>query len=218
MAECGKLLNIKPHRVTTSELTISAPCDIEVHHGTDGRYYVLDTARVYPPEFPFPLYGCIKIEQLSYSGQIEKLQLDKGQLTLLVQDMICSRTPEGMLYYTGKGLVNKTASALLGYEIRGEAYILYGYEYNETPLGLTFFLLPGLRGSLEGRILYYQLRPEFVRQYKTALSSDACSMFGRLDKDVDNAEVKEATIHLKQYVIPKYVSSNEHVGFLCALA
>jgi hypothetical protein len=138
MAQCGKILNLKPHRVTAQELVIHAPCDIEVHHGTDGRFYVLDTARVYPPEFPFPLYGCIKIDPLSFGGQIEKLQLDKGQLTLLVQDMICSRTPEGMLYYSGRGHINKTASSLLGYEIKGEAYILYGYEFIRRLFQRTF--------------------------------------------------------------------------------
>ncbi len=28
------------------------PIDIEGHHGTDGRYYVLDAARLMPPEAP----------------------------------------------------------------------------------------------------------------------------------------------------------------------
>jgi len=43
MDECGKLLNLKPHAVTDKELLIRAPCDIEVHHGKDNRFYVLDT-------------------------------------------------------------------------------------------------------------------------------------------------------------------------------
>lgn len=32
---------------------ISHAADLEVHKGTDGRYYALDTARVLPPRFPF---------------------------------------------------------------------------------------------------------------------------------------------------------------------
>jgi len=30
------------------------PADIEVHRGTDGKYYMLDFARLWPPEVPTP--------------------------------------------------------------------------------------------------------------------------------------------------------------------
>ena len=49
-------LNLKPHEVAPSgggracELALCA--DIEVHAGRDGRMYVVDTARVFPPEAP----------------------------------------------------------------------------------------------------------------------------------------------------------------------
>ena len=36
-----------------AKAVISHAADLEVHKGTDGRYYVLDTARVLPPRFPF---------------------------------------------------------------------------------------------------------------------------------------------------------------------
>jgi hypothetical protein len=40
-------MKIKSHIVGGQELC--APADIEGHLGTDGLYYVLDTARVFPP-------------------------------------------------------------------------------------------------------------------------------------------------------------------------
>jgi hypothetical protein len=156
MSKCGELLNLKEHLVTDKRVKISAPCDIEVHRGKDSNIYVLDTARVFPPEYPFPLFGAIKLPSYEVDGQIIKLELDKGQLDLLVKDMFCAKTQEGLLYYTNQGVVNKTASALVGYEVLGEAYLLYG---------------------IEGRILYYQLRPEFVKSYSSPLSSDAVRNF-----------------------------------------
>jgi hypothetical protein len=53
MDEFGRRMNLKAHsagREITSIVT--GPADIEVHQGTDGRYYVLDLARVFPPEAP----------------------------------------------------------------------------------------------------------------------------------------------------------------------
>ena len=54
MAEAGRALNLKPHvvgRTREVQTTLYGPCDIEVHKGRDGRTYVLDTARVMPPDF-----------------------------------------------------------------------------------------------------------------------------------------------------------------------
>ena len=52
MDEAGKQLNIKKHVVGSApevQKELSAPLDIEVHRGKDGRIYLLDTARVFPP-------------------------------------------------------------------------------------------------------------------------------------------------------------------------
>jgi Clustered mitochondria len=52
---CGKL-NLKPHPVRGRENGVLAvmhgPADLEGHKGTDGKYYVLDSARLFPPEHP----------------------------------------------------------------------------------------------------------------------------------------------------------------------
>lgn len=52
MKKAASQLNIKPHVVGMRNQTdtLYAPTDIEGHKGGDGRYYVLDTARICPPE------------------------------------------------------------------------------------------------------------------------------------------------------------------------
>jgi hypothetical protein len=52
MKRAGKLLFLKPHPVGSSETTIYGPGDIEGHQGKDGRLYLLDFARVAPPQPP----------------------------------------------------------------------------------------------------------------------------------------------------------------------
>jgi len=56
-------LNLKPHYVretSTKQLKlVYGPVDIEGHQGLDGRYYVVDTARLFPPSTPIRLVkGC----------------------------------------------------------------------------------------------------------------------------------------------------------------
>ena len=53
MAEVGAALNLKEHVVGQTQAvqkTLFGPCDIEGHRGRDGRYYVVDLARLFPPE------------------------------------------------------------------------------------------------------------------------------------------------------------------------
>ena len=50
MRELGKQLNIAEHKVNQS--LIVGPGDIEGHKGSDGKFYLLDLARLFPPERP----------------------------------------------------------------------------------------------------------------------------------------------------------------------
>ena len=53
MRQAGQMLNLAPHvvgRTPDVQQELTGPCDIEVHRGKDGRTYVLDTARVFPPD------------------------------------------------------------------------------------------------------------------------------------------------------------------------
>lgn len=54
MAAAATAINVKPHVVGNGAgaKLIHGPCDIEVHRGSDGRYYVVDAARLMPPEPP----------------------------------------------------------------------------------------------------------------------------------------------------------------------
>ena len=50
--QIGKTLNLKKHPVGPSKTNIYGPGDIEGHEGKDGRLYMLDFARVAPPQPP----------------------------------------------------------------------------------------------------------------------------------------------------------------------
>jgi hypothetical protein len=50
MSQASALLGLKPHRVGPNEIEIAAVADIEGHVGIDGRFYLLDFARVAPPQ------------------------------------------------------------------------------------------------------------------------------------------------------------------------
>jgi len=61
MKAAAQKLNLKGHMAgiyPTRE--IFGPGDIEGHAGEDGRYYVLDFARLFPPEHFMPDFACAK--------------------------------------------------------------------------------------------------------------------------------------------------------------
>ena len=64
---------------------------------------------------------------------------------------------------------------------------------------------PEVKGKPTREIFWKLLRPEFVRSYGTKLSSDACSGFGRIDSNIHNTNIRRATNHLHQVIIPKFI-------------
>jgi hypothetical protein len=53
MEVIGRKLNLKAHWAGIREVEkLVGPCDIEGHLGTDGRMYICDFARCFPPETP----------------------------------------------------------------------------------------------------------------------------------------------------------------------
>jgi len=54
MERCARLLNLKGHYtgLGDSKTLLHGPADCEGHLGHDGRFYLIDLARVYPPETP----------------------------------------------------------------------------------------------------------------------------------------------------------------------
>ena len=51
MKRAGIKNGLKKHRVGRKLTSIYGPVDIEGHRGNDGRMYVLDFARTFPPEY-----------------------------------------------------------------------------------------------------------------------------------------------------------------------
>lgn len=54
MDEIGVMLNLKKHTVGKKKVPIVGPGDIEGHKALDGRYYLLDYARLMPSQAPIP--------------------------------------------------------------------------------------------------------------------------------------------------------------------
>jgi hypothetical protein len=55
MERLGEILNLKKHfciQRDGARIELPTACDVEGHLGTDGRYYVVDCARFFPPEPP----------------------------------------------------------------------------------------------------------------------------------------------------------------------
>jgi hypothetical protein len=61
-------MNLKKHillcRSTGNDVSLWTPIDMEVHQGLDGRYYLLDVSRVFPPTLPLNPSNCNLIPQL----------------------------------------------------------------------------------------------------------------------------------------------------------
>eukprot|EP01091_Cochliopodium_minus_P008352 TRINITY_DN1876_c1_g1_i2.p1 TRINITY_DN1876_c1_g1~~TRINITY_DN1876_c1_g1_i2.p1 ORF type:complete len:1315 (-),score=354.21 TRINITY_DN1876_c1_g1_i2:100-3675(-) len=47
----GKKLNLKKHKINSSNNNIYTPADIEIHKGYDGNYYILDFSRLLPCDY-----------------------------------------------------------------------------------------------------------------------------------------------------------------------
>ena len=92
MERAGKHLNLAPHYVGKNRALIYGPGDIEGHVGFDGRYYVLDYGRVYPPEAPVANANPGKIFY----------QLLRPELVRQQKIPLCSDAFTGFCRYDGK--------------------------------------------------------------------------------------------------------------------
>lgn len=208
MEEAATHINIKQHEVAPGVSLYSA-VDMEGHKGTDGRYYVLDTARVFPPEPPLRTFIAVNIPNDTTSshkwspsppiGEIELIAIRSrwqdqvrqhlltGHRSMTVDDISLL---EGQIFFLldpHRTLpLNSRASALAGCIIRGPA--IYVVE-------------PG-QGSTQ---LFNLLRAPYVARQPHALSSDAFTSFGRIDQDIHNTEVEDAFYRLLGIDIPQFV-------------
>jgi hypothetical protein len=235
MARAGTLLNLKGHYVGNdrSEL-IYGPGDIEVHRGKDDRLYVIDAARTCPPEAS---RSTMPLLLVPYNDENAVQVTDAIRARVMLDTAKILQRPTSAMAVNGlfgifqkddgdpRNVLNKRASLLAGYQIKGDA-----------------IFIPNPRGAH----LYNLLRPEFVRNYgrtrpalpqqsgvhqivsiqddastygtsytdstqlhryyefvnaaeqapRTPLSSDAFTFFGQHDAAVHNREVSDATEHL----------------------
>ena len=118
-------------------------CSPHRHRGTDGNYYVLDTARVCPPEKPFrSVLGLHVTQKDSESNSFnarpielmlkaEKWRTQVAQVLGVELAAVQSRrlSWDADVFYTGKGKLNAWASLLSGHHIVGDALILFSFGY-----------------------------------------------------------------------------------------
>eukprot|EP00029_Vermamoeba_vermiformis_P012721 TRINITY_DN765_c0_g1_i1.p1 TRINITY_DN765_c0_g1~~TRINITY_DN765_c0_g1_i1.p1 ORF type:complete len:2045 (-),score=399.74 TRINITY_DN765_c0_g1_i1:745-6357(-) len=194
MKQVGAKLNLKKHQVGFGAITkrLYAPADIEGHIGKDGRYYLLDTARLFPAEPPSRnLTGLLihaydrtrderwqPLPEISYVPSLVSDKLMRQLDEYLNSDyevpvkIESEEFLDGTIYYTNRGVINIRASTLLGKVVQGDIVLV----------------MKGRKGSF----LYNLLRPELVASAQIPLSSDAFSPFGRHDGAIHNKEVENA--------------------------
>jgi hypothetical protein len=64
MEKAAKRLNLKSHIVgfnSNNQVMLHAAGDLEGHLGTDGRFYLIDFGRAFPPEGPSPEYEVLRL-------------------------------------------------------------------------------------------------------------------------------------------------------------
>lgn len=194
MATAGARLNLAPHRVGPGGACMLATCvDIEVHAGADGRWYLVDAARVFPPEKPSLSVPTLLLETGADSAastplDVARLRLRSETAALLRGAARRIQLPSAALYVRAEDTEtvaaprNAIASALAGATIRGSALLVSGER---------------------GRHLSCTLRPELVRGFRQPLSSDAYTVFGRHGAAQHNEAVRAATRHLVESVCPR---------------
>lgn len=128
-------------------------------------YYVLDTARVFPPEKPFrSILGLHILAKDSTSMNFQPRPIElllkaerwRTQVAQLLAVPLCDVKSHHLLwdadlFFTGKGELNVWASFISGHHIIGDALLLFSF-------------------GVRGKALYCLLRPELVSAYSTSLS------------------------------------------------
>lgn len=186
MRRCAHKLNLAPHVVGTGagRRWLCCCADVEVHIGRDKRYYILDTARVFPPEAPrrtlFAFLLPADGEEVSVFD-IARNRID-SEVRLSPPNTACCHTLTPSLRHatqqvsrllgTGYTRMQLPSASLLYQESAADSQSV---NVLATSLSQTkvvhgpALVICGERGEH----LYACLRPEFVRSVGTPLSSDA---------------------------------------------
>ena len=184
MKEAGMWLNLKPHLVAGTSLY--GPADIEGHVGKDGNMYVLDTARVFPPEQPPRYFSCLIVPA---SGIVTSVDLPTNGFEASINEIIGSSSL--ITYRFSLGTIYSSSAT--------------GLELNQRCTALSekqcFGIAVIVPNGFKGKFLYNLLRREFVQSYRIPLSSDAFSGFGCHNFREHNDEVAEASNELRTNIL-----------------
>lgn len=114
---------------------------MEGHKGEDGKFYIIDVARLCSPETPTRL---TTVARINVNGSLDILQLKKTQLlgdvksALGTKKIRCfrnldfsptDREADLIAFASNEGAVNSWVSYLMKQEVKGDAIVIYGYSF-----------------------------------------------------------------------------------------
>eukprot|EP01129_Flabellula_baltica_P014521 TRINITY_DN696_c0_g1_i1.p1 TRINITY_DN696_c0_g1~~TRINITY_DN696_c0_g1_i1.p1 ORF type:complete len:700 (+),score=142.97 TRINITY_DN696_c0_g1_i1:98-2197(+) len=197
----GKKLNLKKHTVGAKTPTdIYGPADIEGHLGTDKRYYILDTARLFPPFPPSQKMLAFRVKQkMAETDRVTPVKVPFKNWEETITQMVEGRMLDepllrkefcsGVVFYGDRQDYldperNHLISSLLGSEIFGDAVVVY-------------------TGGSIGEKFHMLFRSEIVLNNEVPLSSDAFTKFEvGPDKQKNEADIISMYSRLLDVEIP----------------
>lgn len=225
--EAARRLNLKPHVVGGTVVSLAG--DVEGHLGRDGRRYLVDCARVFPPVAPVSGNGDAALGFVIESdGGMHLAPAPLLPCGALDGDRWSGALADGELLEALKNATQERVEALLGNPSSGVRFVLS--RMGARPAVVVAADCPhapderiagenaAVRVTVSchscgdavvlstqqrtGGVLFELMRPELVAENSVPLSSDALSGFGRHDMEIHNAEVVGASGRLLNVQIP----------------
>eukprot|EP01124_Arcella_intermedia_P002084 TRINITY_DN11144_c0_g1_i2.p1 TRINITY_DN11144_c0_g1~~TRINITY_DN11144_c0_g1_i2.p1 ORF type:complete len:888 (+),score=212.48 TRINITY_DN11144_c0_g1_i2:141-2804(+) len=181
------------------------PADVEGHLGSDNRYYIVDMQRLFPTEQEFvKSYGVlIKADE---KEPLELITIDRHRYTEEISNYLGSNWfercfPDSLtvIYHAKKsGHHNRRASCLCKADVHGDAISVIG----EVSASLR-------------EVLFYMLRPEWLRKNRIKVSSDTFTRFGEHNKEEHEQQIYYLRKLLIEQNIPQFVrwlTMNTHLA------
>jgi hypothetical protein len=140
MAPLGATLNLKCHRIGHSPTWAWGPFDLEGHRGDDGRFYLVDFARLFPPEMP-------SLEDSSVNGHLYKLlrpELVRSHSVPLCSDTLSMIAVHGAYDHVRE--VNEATQRLFRFVIPSFAKWLVQQRDDEYPFDFHLHTVMHQRG------------------------------------------------------------------------
>eukprot|EP00339_Tiarina_fusa_P009094 CAMPEP_0117059300 /NCGR_PEP_ID=MMETSP0472-20121206/41186_1 /TAXON_ID=693140 ORGANISM="Tiarina fusus, Strain LIS" /NCGR_SAMPLE_ID=MMETSP0472 /ASSEMBLY_ACC=CAM_ASM_000603 /LENGTH=779 /DNA_ID=CAMNT_0004776943 /DNA_START=40 /DNA_END=2379 /DNA_ORIENTATION=+ len=137
MAKLGERLHLKSHRTGSRSggRNLYMPGDIEVHLGMDGRYYMIDVARLMPPEAPTGIVGKNSGESRKIYYQTLRPELVLGYCEHLNSDAFSAwndfepdkisheKSLAACSHYLRENLIPKFSEALENFKLEAITYL-----------------------------------------------------------------------------------------------